>query len=294
MVFFLFFPKELKALLFDLRIPRILHYYIHFLFGIVLFYQDFFQFQHFIHNNFNKLLAYLIVLTYSAIFAIISNNIVDFEIDTISNPFRPHIQKQISSSLYLKTGVFCLIWALILSYSINWIFFISIFLLSLVYYLYSCPPFRFKRIVIFSKWLIGLNSWITILTGWMIAGGKLQDFPVFWSIFVLIPISLVANFVDLKDKAGDEAAGIQTFPVLWGEKRTKQLISVFLLFAYMMTGFYFPFVEVIILLLLVYSFHIWILWKEPYQEIWLFLLHNGLYIGLSALIFYKTYTLSMK
>ncbi|MBL0016304.1 MAG: UbiA family prenyltransferase [Bacteroidetes bacterium] len=90
--------------------------------------------------------------------------------------------------------------------------------------------------------------------------------PWIWSVFILVPLSLAANFIDLKDIAGDKATGVATLPVLLGERNARLVIALATLATYVMGG---------ILLDVVWPYplnagaallHIYFLYRKPYNE----------------------------
>ncbi len=54
-----------------------------------------------------------------------------------------------------------------------------------------------------------MNGWMVTVCGYALAGGEWSTFPWIWSIFIFVPLSLAANFIDLKDIAGDKATGLR-------------------------------------------------------------------------------------
>ncbi len=282
-------PAFMRELVLDIRLGRILHYFVLFIVGIVL------------KNNTISLIfktepvvwieagLYFIVLVYAAVFAIASNNIEDIEIDQLTNTNRPLVKNAVDPKLYDRTSKISLLFSLVFSFLIGIEFFLAILGISLIYYIYSCKPFKLKRFVFLAKFLIGINSLISAVCGFYVAGGDLSQFPIFWLLFILIPVSLMANFVDLKDTAGDKAAGIKTLPVLLGETNAKRLIALFTISAYVWVFFYFNTLWIALLLIVTCSVHVFLLFRKPYQEKPLFLLHNSLFIGLIVLVLTNAY-----
>lgn len=276
--------KLLFELILDSRPGRILHYYVVFLFGFFLYSNSLSQLEQQSTETWIKIGLFLPALAYAAIFAIVSNNKEDIEIDKISNKNRPLVQGSVNPKRYVYSALLFLACSLILSAWLGMEYLLVIIGLSLVYFVYSCKPFRLKRFVIFAKVLIGLNTLISTVGGFVASGGMLADFPVFWAVFILVPISLMANFVDLKDLHGDKAAGIKTLPVLWGERPTKWFLSVFILLAYAMVTVYFQQWWIALLILPTCAIHLLLLFRKPYQEKFLFVLHNGLFLALIGLV----------
>lgn len=277
-------PEICRELLRDIRPGRIVHYYLLFVFGFVCFRSTPEKLLQTEPETLYAALLFFFCLAYAAVFAIATNNREDLEIDKITNTERPLVRGTIETSSYLRIAVISLLFSLLLSALSRPVFLISIMGISLIYYIYSCKPFRLKRFVLLAKMLIGINSLLAAGTGFVLAGGKWYEFPVFWLVFILVPVSLMANFIDLKDTPGDRAAGIKTLPVLLGDRNARNLIAVFTLMAYGFVFVYFQSTWISILLIITCFVHLFLLFRQPYREKPLFLLHNTLFLGLTSLL----------
>lgn len=282
-------PNLFRELCADLRPGRILHYFVLFLFGLVLFCKSYNALTQTETVTWLRSGIYLFVLIYAAVFAIAANNREDIAIDRITNQNRPLVRNAVDPKTYMRISRISLLVALALAACAGWEILAAITGISGIYYVYSCRPFKLKRFVFLAKFLIGINSLISAVCGYCIAGGTLADFPVFWAVFILVPVSLMANFVDLKDTTGDKAAGIRTLPVIWGDRTAKALIGLFTVSAYAFVFFYFRSFWISWLLLATCSVHVYLLFRTPYSEKPLFLLHNSLFIGLIILVLVRPF-----
>lgn len=275
-------PLRLKILLADSRFSRILHFLLMAFLGTSLQVD---QSQELLDPVLLLRFAlFFCMLFYAGQFAIVTNNLEDLETDKITNTERPLVKALIPQQAYLRIGIFCLLYSFLLASVAGLPDLLAIGGISLIYFLYSVPPMKLKRFVLFAKFLIGLNSLIAVLYGYVISGGTLLEFPLSWAFFILVPISLSANFVDLKDTEGDRIAGVKTLPVLLGERKAKRLIAGFTLLTYLYAAFLLNSLLISCLILLVCGFHIALLFRTPYSEKPLFLLHNSLFLGLIVLI----------
>jgi 4-hydroxybenzoate polyprenyltransferase len=223
-------PGTLRILAGDLRPERLLHYDIMVLLGATLHWRAALA-----PPNLAEVLditALFVALLYAAMFAIVSNNIEDLAIDRISNRARPLPQELIAPAPYRRIGWAALIIALLLAALIGMTALLAVAAISLMYHLYSCRPLRLKRIPILAKLIIGANSLLLALAGFVLAGGAWQAFPLAWGAYLFIAVGLAANFIDLKDTEGDRAEGIQTLPVLLGQGNARRLIVAFTVCAY--------------------------------------------------------------
>lgn len=280
--FWIFRPLVFSVLLKDSRPGRILHYFLMAVLGASLHvqgYEEFFQYSVIL-----RFALFFVLLFYAGQFAIVTNNIEDLPVDRITNPNRPLVQSHISQPHYLNIAWISLLIAFSLSLVVGLLEFTTIAALSLVYFLYSTPPFKLKRYVLVAKFLIGTNSFFAALYGFMAMGGTASSFPLSWAIFILVPISLMANFVDLKDTAGDRLAEVKTLPVVLGQQKATYLIAGFTFFTYLYSGILLQNVFVMVLNAVFCVFHIYLILRTPYREWPLFILHNSLFIGLILLL----------
>jgi len=290
-VLFLFIsPVITREIINDLRFMRILHYIALALLGFALYFSN-----HDIEAYFSQpdeLLVFplfIIALIYAAIFAIITNNIADLETDKISNTRRPLVKGTVERSSYLLAGIFCLAYALMISLLVSSTMFYSILVISAGYYIYSCKPFRLKRIPFIAKLLIGFNSLVVAVCGFVLAGGMLSDFPVVWAVFILLPLSLAANFVDLKDTAGDGKTGVKTLPVIFGERKAIHLITFFTVCTYLMAALIINILWVYPLCGIMAILHIALLYRKPYNEKPIFLIYIAALFGLNTILLLNKY-----
>jgi len=290
-VLFLFIsPVITREIFSDLRFMRILHYVALALFGFALYFSN-----HDVQTYFSlpdELLVFpllIIALIYAAVFAIVTNNFADVETDKISNTGRPLVKGTVERKSYLMAGIFCLLYSLLISLLVNSTMFYSILMISAGYYIYSCKPFRFKRIPFVAKLLIGFNSLVVAGCGFILAGGRLIDFPVVWAVFIMLPLSLAANFVDLKDTAGDSKTGIKTLPVIFGERRAIHLITFFTVCTYLMAALIINLLWVYPLCGIMAIMHITLLYRKPYNEKPIFLIYISALFGLNIILLFNKY-----
>lgn len=287
---FFVYPVITREIFSDLRLMRILHYIALAFFGFALYFSNqdvapYFSQQ----QQWLVFPLFITALVYAAVFAIITNNIADIETDKISNTERPLIKGTVKQTPYLLAGFFCLSYALICSLLVNRTMFYSILIISAGYYIYSCKPFRLKRIPFVAKLLIGFNSLVVAVCGFVLAGGRLIDFPVTWAVFIVLPLSLAANFVDIKDTAGDGKTGIKTLPVILGERRAIHLIVFFTFCTYLMAAVIINLLWVYPLCAIMAILHIVLLYRKPYNEKPIFLIYISALFGLNIILLFNKY-----
>lgn len=275
-------PSVFGVLIKDSRPNRILHYLLMAVFGASLQVEAFDQLlEPWVLLRFA---LFFLLLFYAGQFAIVTNNVEDLPVDRITNPNRPLVQSHIAQRQYQTIASICLFITLSLSLTIGLLEFATISALSLVYFLYSAPPFKLKRYVFLAKFLIGTNSFFAALYGFVLMGGKYTSFPLEWGVFILVPISLMANFIDLKDTAGDRVVQVKTLPVILGQRKASFLIVVFAFITYLYAGILLHNAYISVLISLLCLFHIYLILRTPYKEGLLFILHNSLFFGLILLL----------
>ena len=234
LLLFLFNKKYFIIILKDIRFFRLIFYESMFFLGLLIGFKNLsFSFN---YINIFYLFFIPISIAFAWIFSVFINNIEDCEIDKISNKERPLIKSLIPLDDYKRFGWLFFGLAFIYALAINFQTFFIILLFIGCYFLYSAPPLRLKRIPVFSKMLISINSLILVLLGFITAitiTRLVLEFPISIMVFFLIPFALALNFIDIKDYEGDKKAGIKTLPVILGLKNSKILIGSFFIPAYL-------------------------------------------------------------
>lgn len=169
---------------------------------------------------------------FAILYSIFMNNIADYDIDLISNPDRPLTRKNIEIGLYKKLAILFLFLSLFFSALVSFTVFFLLVLFIGNYFIYSMPPLRLKRITFFSKLIIAINSLAIALMGYSLIIGSFKDFPAILYLLFVVGVTATANFIDIKDYAGDKHANIRTLPVVLGQKNAKIVIGAFFLVVY--------------------------------------------------------------
>lgn len=231
LVLYFYNRAYMTAVVRDIRLTRILHYEMMVIFGFALGYPDS---GRFFMSLSNIMEIYFVVLSvvFAFIFSAITNNIADVTIDKISNPDRPSVTGVIPWETYNIIGFTALFFSIVYSLTAGHMILFLIICFIGVYFLYSMPPLRMKRIPFFSKGFIALNSLIMLLAGYSFHGKEITSFPPTVAVFVLICFTACSNLIDIKDYEGDKAAGIKTLPVILGLKQSKMIIGIFFAVGY--------------------------------------------------------------
>ncbi len=276
-------PRLTRALLADLRVARILHYAALGGLGMALGLHDR-RAELFTAETVVRFALLVITLAYAAVFAIVTNNLADVGADRISNPDRPLVRGTVAPRPYLAAGIAAEIVALALAAAADVRLSVGIVVISLGYAAYSCPPLRLKRVPVVAKLIIGLNSLVAAVCGFALCGGDWRAFPPVWAAYVLGPVALAANFVDLKDTAGDRADGVATLPVLLGERCARAFIAAASVSGYVMAGWLLGLAWVWPLNAVMAILHVRFLYRQPYDERFVFAIYVPSLFALDVLL----------
>lgn len=164
------------------------------------------------------------------------NDIFDIEIDKIAHPDRPLANDNLkigeAKIFYIVLITTAILISLILS---NQLFIITIFALTLLYF-YS---FLLKKIPLLGNVMIALLTALAFLFGG-IAVDNISG-AIIPAIFAFL-INLIRELVkDAEDYEGDKTYGVNTFPIKFGMKRTKQIVLAISIVLIVFTSY--PFVE---------------------------------------------------
>lgn len=158
---------------------------------------------------------------------VVFNDIIDIDIDRISNVQRPLVKKMIDPEAYRSIGhLFCLL-SLIFVAMLN-VYAAAVLLgYHAISYLYNTPPLRLKRFPIVATFLAAIASFFIVVIGYVIVvpSHSLIGFPPQIAILLIISYTISLPIKDLKDIHGDAQNKIYTIPVLFGEKFARLAIG---------------------------------------------------------------------
>ncbi len=248
-VTFLFYLSRKRTFLIafkDIRFLRLGYFLLIFALGLAFGYKEF-------SISFYEIIMPALILSISIVFAwsfsVITNNFADYEIDKVSNKKRPLFDDDISIEEYKTVALFSLLMSLISAAVVHYFAFFYCVLFIGIYFIYSMPPVRFKRVPVLSKLAISLNSFIVFVLGVhvfvmnvpYVSSNYIMDFvPERYILFFLVFFTLAANFIDIKDYEGDKKEGIKTLPVLLGLERAKTVIALFFSLPYLYVAYIYP------------------------------------------------------
>ena len=222
------------------------------------------------------------------IFAVGVNDIVDIEIDRVSNPGRPLVMSTITEGEMRSANLFFLSWSFVGAFLVGYWALFAMMLFTAAYYVYSAPPLRLKRVPILATFLIALASLSAAAAGFYFASPiqLAAAFPGRLLLLVLVFFTLVTNVKDIKDVDGDRAAGIATIPTMFKGSIGKTIIGAMLAIAFLSVPVILAsaalFVPSIIAAAIGYYFAI----AEPYHERWIFILYF-IYAAVAGVILWR-------
>lgn len=158
----------------------------------------------------------------------VNNQYFDLDIDRINKPFRPFPSGKVSKRQIIIFTLLLYFSALILSWLINLKLFLVILVTSIISFFYSAPPLRIKQYPFLSNISIALpRGMLLIVAGWSVTKPIFNIQPWFIGLIFALYLAGAATTKDFSDIKGDSQFGIKTLPVLYGVKRTAQMISPF-------------------------------------------------------------------
>jgi 4-hydroxybenzoate polyprenyltransferase len=186
-------------------------------------------------------LAAVLTVTLAWGAAVVGNDLVDLNIDRVSNPDRPLVTGAWNRRNYGRFGLVMLALAVTGAWSVGQTFAFCILTWLTVAFLYSNPPFRLRRFLGISSALVGLASLITIIAGFICLGNRhIFDFPPNLAWFIFLGLTCGANLKDVKDFEGDRRDRVHTIVTTLGLRKGQfavgVLVSVAMLSAPLLLG----------------------------------------------------------
>lgn len=265
----LYNKKYIISILKDMDPFRVLHYLLMFVIGISIgLYAKNGSFSLNNSNLFQFIFAPAAIV-FAGIFALVINGLADKKIDSISNPQRSLIDGTITVSHFIYIGIVSFFVAILYSVVLGHVTLLVILLLMGNYFIYSAPPLRLKRVPLFSKFFISLNSLILIMLGYYYITGT-TNVHYLTVVAFLGGFTVLINFIDLKDYDGDKKEGIKTIPTLIGLKKSKILFGAFFLIGFISFGLFFENMILLAIMIILGIIEFYLMMREPYQEKYVF------------------------
>lgn len=273
------FKEKFKAVLKNSRPERVGLYILMIFFGM---FSAYIMFPN-INLNWNDWLSVVMLclsLYFSAMFAICTNDLVDKNIDKISNPERPLIKGSLNEFDMKQIAIISILASLLTSFLAGYTSFFFMLTFTALYYIYSVPPTRFKLIPFLSSFIIGLCFLAVVLAGFYLISPvkEVSVFPTRMIIALVVLFFFFSHIRDVKDIEGDKIAGIKTVPIIFGNVWGTRVVGIFASIAFLLipvfSKIYILFIPSIICAISVYYF----VNKKPYKEKYVFMTFFGFII----------------
>ena len=235
--FFTNYKEQVRSIFSNLRPERVGHYIFLVLLGVLIAYRQ----SSFVlnWNDWLSLLILLLAFFFSCMYAISVNDVADVDIDNISNKGRPIPSGAISQYEMSTVGILFLVSALVAGYLSGYFAFFCILAFNALYYIYSAPLTRFKRVPGLSAFIIGLCCLSAVLAGYFtFSSVKLvSSFPPILIVGIVSIFFLAQHIKDLKDIEGDRAEGIMTIPTIFGPLWGGRIVGILTAASYFIVPF---------------------------------------------------------
>lgn len=214
------------------------------------------------------LLVFSILVALSFWLAVGINDLADGKTDSLSNPGRPLVKGTITVREQNLINLVLFLFIVMGAATINYLVLILFLLFQAVYFVYSAPPLRLKKIFGLSSLLVGSNALLMAMAGFYFVAPiqKFSFFPKSILALILFVFTLWVNVKDVKDHEGDKAEGIKTIPVIFGLKWGKRIISALVILALLTIALVFKLNQIVIASVIFSIISFLLINREDYEE----------------------------
>jgi len=173
--------------------------------------------------TFGKDLFLSLLSTFAIVLCVyIYNDITDIEIDRINKLDRPLDRGDLSKQQAIRFVTILGISGLALAYIVDLSFFLFALAYVVLFFIYSFPPIRLKRIFLVNKLTVATGVALSYMMGGTVAGA----IPV--PVFLIAMYGFVAGLttsmcIDLRDLEGDKLGGVRNPAIVWSPTVTIRL-----------------------------------------------------------------------
>jgi 4-hydroxybenzoate polyprenyltransferase len=241
--------------------------------------------------DFLSFVSLFLAVLFAWLFAVWENDEEDILIDRISNINRPLAENNSIFSIeeWKNIKYIFVIFSLAFAFLNGLYSFIFILLFIFIYHIYSTPPLKLKRFLGISSLLVAANALLVVLMGFFLTVGteNLNVFPAKYLFGILGIFFLAENVKNIKDIEGDRKEGIQTLPVIFGEKRGKLIIGYCVFLATLLVPLIFYLSLYTILLAIFFGIILFLLInKKEFEEKYVFITYFLYIVAFIALIIF--------
>ena len=224
--------KLLRVILFELRLPRLLHFLLMFFGGLWLGLKG--RLTLFKSLNTFDFIFICVAIAFLWLFAVLTNDIFDTAGDKLSERQKPLTKYNVNKGIIKAITAITLITGLGITALVDYKYFALGCVFTALYWIYSAPPFRLKRIPIVATFIIAFASLTLTLMGTILAGNRLSEHSLKASALILVCFTLAFNVKDLKDIEADKFEKVYTIPVLLGKKYGKLVVGALSFLAFLL------------------------------------------------------------
>jgi geranylgeranylglycerol-phosphate geranylgeranyltransferase len=165
----------------------------------------------------------IFLAAFAASFALASGNIIndinDVEIDKINKPFRPLASGKIKQREAYFLYILFVFVSIVLSFFLNEVALVIVLFSILLLFIYSK---YLKQIPLLGNITVALLTGLVFIFGGVVVGNPIA--AIVPAVFAFL-INLIREIVkDMEDVEGDNKAGVITFPIKFGSKKSTILI----------------------------------------------------------------------
>jgi len=171
--------------------------------------------------------------------SVVFNDLGDFEVDAISNKWRPLPSKIFSVQEYREFGIVLTILSLLGGLVVGIKFAIILAIYQIIACFYSEKPFRLKKIPFLATFLSSFALVLVFFMGFILFSGDENLLKIPWRIVFLFILTFTFSLAlkDFKDIEGDRSQKVWTLPVIFGEKIAKVVIASGIFISFMLSVF---------------------------------------------------------
>lgn len=273
-IFYIHKKNTLLAIIKNSRPERVFHYWLMAFFGIYLAYHI--SPPHILNGNDYMVFVSLLIAIYSAwMFSVCTNDLADTTIDAVSNTNRPLPSNTLSESDMREASRIFLYISITSAYIAGYYAFFATITFIALYYVYSMPPTRLKKVPFLSSFIISLACTTMVIAGFFtFSQSKMTStLPISAIVAIVIISFLWANVRDLKDVAGDTKEGILTLPVLFGNVWGPRIVGIFASISYIIAALYINLISIYIISFIWATATYYFCARKTYTEKPLFILY---------------------
>jgi len=151
------------------------------------------------------------------------NDFCDIEIDRINKPFRPIPSGRVKKPSALAFAIVLFVIGTGLGLFVNWIAFSVACMVSALLVLYTV---KMRRLLLVGNVVVGLLTGLTFISGGIAVG--VIGGAIIPAVFAFLFTAGREIVKDIQDVKGDEAVGLLSLPVKWGQRGAMYLSFMFL------------------------------------------------------------------